>query len=54
MGRDINIGGFLDWRQFLVDSRRVYNCLLTTPLSPSRGYILQGREMVLVGWRAEV
>ena len=54
MGRGINIGGFLDRRQFLVDSCRVYNRLLITPLSPSRGDILQGREMVLVGWWVEV
>ena len=51
---DINIGGFLDRRQFLVDSRRVYNSLLITSSSLSRGDILQGREMVLVGWWAEV
>ena len=37
---DINIGGFFDRCQFLVDSRRVYNCLLTTPSSSSRGDIL--------------
>jgi len=54
VGRGINIGGFFDWRQFLVDSRRVYNRLLITPSLPSRGDILQGREMVLVGWWAEV
>jgi len=54
VGRGINIGGFLDWCQFLVDSRRVYNRLLITSLSLSRGDILQGREMVLVGWWVEV
>ena len=54
VGRGINIGGFLDRLQFLVDSRRVYNPLLITSSSPSRGDILQGREMVLVGWWAEV
>ena len=54
MGRGINIGGFFDWLQFLVDSRRVYNRLLITLSSSSCGDTLQGREMVLVGWWAEV
>ena len=46
MGRGINIGGFFDWRQFLVDSRRVYNRLLITPSSPFRGDTLLGREII--------
>ena len=54
IAEDINIGGFLDRRQFLVDSRRVYNSLLIISSSLSRGDILQGREMVLVGWWAKV